>query len=212
MSHRRMTVLFGSILVFSALGAGGCAETSYQKEYYILEATRNAPLAAARSDETLDVRRFTVSTAFATRSMIYRLSEYQYEPDYYRQWMIAPAAMLTEQTRHWLANSGLFKQVVPSGSQIVPSYSLQAIVTAMYGDFTDKAAPTAVLRIRFFLAQRKGGEEAIIFSQPYRTATPMSDNTGPAFVGAMSKNLVEILTRLEADLQTILTGKAGKTG
>jgi cholesterol transport system auxiliary component len=212
MSHRRMTVLFGSILAFSAIGAGGCAETSYRKEYYIVEVTRNAPPVAVRSDETLEVRRFTVNTAFATRSLVYRLNEYQYEPDYYRQYLIAPAAMITEETRHWLANSGLFKQILPPGSQIASSYSLQAIVTALYGDFTDKAAPAAVLRIRFFVAQRKGGDEVIIFSRAYRTATPMSDKTGPALVDAMSKNLVEILTRLETDLQTALTGKAGEAG
>lgn len=210
MSHRRITVLISSILAFSAILVGGCAESSYRKEYYIVEVTRNAPPVAVKTDEILEVRRFSVNTAFATRSLIYRLSEYQYEPDYYRSYLIPPAAMLTEETRHWLANSGLFKQIMPSGSQIVPTYTLQAIVTAIYGDFTDKSAPAAVLRVRFFLAQRKSGEEKIVFSQVYRTATPLSNKTGQALIDALSKDLDDILTRLEADLQALLTGKAGK--
>ena len=212
MSHRRMVVLFGSVLALAVIGASGCTELSSRKEYYILEVTRNAPPAAAKSDETLEVRRFTVNTAFATRSLLYRLSEYQYEPDYYRLWLIAPAAMLTEETRHWLANSGLFKQVLPSSSQIAPSYSLQAVVTALYGDFTDRSAPAAVLRVRFFLTRRKEGEETIVFSQAYKAATPLSDKTGQALIDALSKDLVEVLTRLEADLQAVLAAKAGSPG
>lgn len=209
MSHHRMTVLSCSILVFSAIMASGCAEPSYRKEYYILEVTRDAPPVATKIDETLEVRRFSVNTAFATRSLVYRLSEYQYEPDYYRQYLIAPGAMITEETRHWLATSGLFKQIVPPGSQITPSYTLQAIVTALYGDFTDKAAPVAVLRIRFFLAQQKGGDEVIVFSQSYRTAMPISATTGQAFIDALSKDMVEVLTHLEADLEKTLAGKTG---
>jgi cholesterol transport system auxiliary component len=211
MSHRRMTSLSFSILALSAVLAGGCAESSYQKEYYILEVTRSAP-PLTKSDATLEVRRFTVSTAFASRSLIYRLNEYRYEPDYYRQWLISPADMLTEETRHWLASSGLFKQVLPPGSQIPASYTLQTIITALYGDFTNKAAPTAVLRARFFLVQHKGGNETIIFSQAYRTAKPLSDKAGQALINALSEDLVEILTHLEADLQTVLTERAGKTG
>lgn len=209
---RRVTAFLCLLLALSAIGVGGCGTISSRKEYYLLEATRKAAPVATRSDKTLEIRRFTVSTAFATGNLIYRLGEFQYEPDYYRLFLIAPAPMLTEETRHWLANSALFKQVLPPNSQMVPSYTLQALVTALYGDFTDKSAPVAVVRIRFFLTQRKDGEEATVFSQVYRTATPLSDKTGPALISALSQDLVEILTRLEADLANFLSGKTGGKG
>ena len=205
---RRVTGFWCFLLALSAVAVNGCGVSTSRKEYYILEVTRQAAPVATRSDKTLEIRRFTVGTAFATRNLVYRLGEFQYEPDYYRLFLIAPAQMLTEETRHWLANSRLFRQILPPNSQMVPSYSLQAIVAALYGDFTDKSAPVAVLRMRFFLTQRKEGDETTVFSQVYRAATPISDKTGPALVRALSQDLVEILTRLEADLADFLAGKS----
>jgi cholesterol transport system auxiliary component len=207
MSRHRVNALLCSILALSALAIGGCGQGSYGREYYIIEAVRNAGPAEAKSDESLEIRRFNISTAFASRNLIYRLGEYQYEPDYYRQFLIAPAIMITEETRHWLAGSGLFKLVLPSGSQITPTYTLQGIVTALYGDFTDKAAPTAVVRIRFFLMQHKDGSDTVVFSQAYRTASPLPDRTGRSLIDAFSKDMAEMLTQLEADLAKFLATK-----
>ena len=155
----RVNAILYSMLVVAALAMVGCAQGTTAKEYYILNVVRTATPAETKSDATVEVRRFNINTAFASRNLVYRLSEFQYEPDYYRQFMIAPAIMIAEETRHWLADSGLFKQVVPAGSPVTPTYTLQGIVTALYGDFTDKAAPTAVIRIRFFLTRHKDGED-----------------------------------------------------
>jgi ABC-type uncharacterized transport system auxiliary subunit len=212
MSHRRVNALLCLILALSALVIGGCGQGSYGKEYYILDVIRNAGPSEVKGDETLEVRRFNIGAAFASRNMIYRLGQFQYEPDYYHQFLIAPATMVTEETRHWLADSGLFKQVLPSASQVTPTYSLQGIITALYGDFTDKATPTAVVRIRFFLMQHQNGGDTIIFSQAYKAAAPLPDRTGRALIDAFSKDMVDILTHFEADLGKFLSGKTEGSG
>jgi len=200
----RVSAIVCSILVVSALAMGGCGEGTAAKEYFMLDVAREAEPVPARSDATVEVRRFSINTAYASRNLVYRLGEFQYEPDYYRQFMISPAMMITEVTRHWLAGAGLFKQVLPPGTPAVPTYTLQGIVTALYGDFTDKAAPTAVVRIRFFLVRHVEGTDTVLFSQAYRTAGPLPDRTGPALIEAFSKDMVEILTGLEADLAKFL--------
>jgi len=207
MSRHRVTVFWCLLLALSVVAVSGCGGSAPRQEYYILEVTRQAAPVATRSDRTLEIRRFTVGTAYDKRNLVYRLGEFQYEPDYYRLFLIAPAQMLSEETRHWLAGSGLFQQVLPPNSQMEPSYSLQAFVTALYGDFIDKSAAVAVLRIRFFLTQRKDGEETTVFSQAYGAATPISKKTGPALIRALSQDLAEILTQLEADLADFLAGK-----
>jgi ABC-type uncharacterized transport system auxiliary subunit len=207
-----MTGLWCSLLATSAVAISGCEVSAASKDFYVLEVARQAAPAATRSDKTLEVRRFSVNTAFATHNLIYRLGEFQYESDSYRQFLYAPAQMLTDETRHWLAGSGLFKQVLPPNSQIVPSYNLQAIVTALYGDFIDRSAPVAVMRIRFFLNQYTEGEETTVFSQVYRAATPLSKKTGPALIRALSQDLTEILTQLEAHLADFLAGKTDGQG
>ena len=200
----RVSAIVCSILVVSALAMGGCGQGTAAKEYFMLDVAREAEPVPARSDATVEVRRFSINTAYASRNLVYRLGEFQYEPDYYRQFMISPAMMITEVTRHWLAGAGLFKQVLPPGTPAVPTYTLQGIVTALYGDFTDKAAPTAVVRIRFFLVRHVEGTDTVLFSQAYRTAGPLPDRTGPALIEAFSKDMVEILTGLEADLAKFL--------
>jgi len=200
----RVNAILCSMLALSALMMVGCAQGTSAKEYYILDVSRTAEPIETPSDATVEVRRFNINTAYGSRNLVYRLGEFRYEPDYYRQFMIAPAIMITEETRHWLATSGLFKQVLPQGSPVAPTYTLQGIVTALYGDFSNNAAPTAVIRIRFFLTQHKEGTDVVVFSQPYRTAAPLPDRTGPALANAFSKDMVEILTQLEADLVKFL--------
>ncbi len=210
MSRRRATVLLCSVLALSALAAGGCGQESYAKEYFILDAARQASRIQTPADASLEVNRFNINTAFASRSLVYRLGRFQYEPDYYRQFMIAPATMITEETRHWLASSGAFKQVLPPGSQVSPTYTLHGLITDLYGDFTDKQAPAAVMRIRFFFTQHTRDSDKVVFSQSYRVATPLSERTGQDLMDAFSKDLVEILTRLENDLRTAVAEQAGK--
>lgn len=212
MSRRRASELLCSVLALSAGAVGGCGQGTYAREYYILEATRQARPPETRGEASLEVHRFNINTAFASRNLVYRLGEFQYEPDYYRQFMIAPATMITEETRHWLADSGLFKQVLPPGSQVAPTYTLQGLITALYGDFTDKAAPAAVMRIRFFLTQHKSGGDIVVFSQSYRMATPLSGRTSLELIDAFSKDLAEILTRLEADLTKSLADQTKGAG
>ena len=200
------------VLALSALTIGGCSQDAYTREYFILDVVRQASRSQTPADATIEVNRFNINSAYASRNLVYRLGRFEYEPDYYRQYMIAPATMITEETRRWLADSGLFKQILPPGSQVSPTYTLQGLITSLYGDFTDKAAPTAVMRIRFFFTQRKGAGDTVIFSQSYRAAAPLADKTGQGLIDAFSKDLIEILTSLEADLQKVLTNPPDKTG
>jgi len=211
MSHR-MDAFLVFALVLSGIAVGGCGQSTAVQEYYILETARKSAPAAAPNDATLDVRRLSVDSAFATKDLIYRLGEFQYEPDFYRQFLISPGAMITEQTRRWLADSGVFEHVLASSSQTAPAYTLEGTVAALYGDFRDESAPVAVMEIRYFLVEHKTSDGVVVFSQSYRAVNPVLVRTVQALMDALGKDLTEILTRLEADLQTALTERAAKTG
>lgn len=204
----RLLTLVWFALPAIAFVADGCAGgRSYEEHHFILEAVRPGEPMQVRNDATLEVHRFSVDAAFATKALVYRLNELTYETDYYRQFLISPGTMITERTRHWLADSGLFGHVLPVGSRIVPTHTLEGNVTALYGDFTSESAPAAVMEIRFFLLANAGGQESIVFAQTYRAATPVRDRTTVVFVEALNKSLMEILTRLETDLREIFAAK-----
>ena len=120
--------------------------------------------------------------------------------------------MITERTRDWLADSGLFTRVLPVGSRIVPDYTLEGNVTALYGDFSSESAPAAVMEIRFFLLDNADGTRRWSSLETYRAATPVPDKTTEVFVEALNKSLADILARLEADLQKALAGKPNAAG
>ncbi len=195
-------------ICLGGLALAGCATPgTYERNYYVLEAARQAAPAEVRTDATLEVRRFSVDAAFADKGLVYRLDEFKYESDYYHQFLIAPGVMITEKTRAWLADAGLFAHVLPAGSRPTPTYTLEGNVTALYGDFRNESAPTAVMEIRFFLLTNADAQETVAFAETYRAATGVPDRTPDAFVAALNAGLTEILTRLEADLQKTLAGR-----
>ncbi len=179
----------------------GCARDSYDRQCYVLGAARERAPVEARLDGALEVRRLSVDAAFAGKAFVYRVDEHEYEPDYYHQFLISPGIMLTDRTRQWLADSGLFAHVLPADSRLEPTYTLEGSVAALYADFTEASAPQAVLEIRYFLLKDGSAAEAVVFAETYRAATPISARTAVALVAALDRGLVEILTRLEADLE-----------
>ncbi|MCL5281070.1 MAG: ABC-type transport auxiliary lipoprotein family protein [Planctomycetes bacterium] len=199
--HRLLSfVLLGSIFVLSGCMQGATVE----RKYYLLDVTRAGPPDKIHTSTTLRVRRFNVDEAFASQQLMYRVSEFQYEPDYYHQFLVLPGVMLTEETRNWLADSGLFDRVTAAGSRMEPMYVLEGSVIDLYGDFRDKSAPVAVVAIRFFLLTDSEGSEMVALSRTYRADSPIVARTAEGIVGALSKSLSDILTRLEADIEKTL--------
>lgn len=201
--------VLASCLFSLVLIAGGCAGgTAHDKQYYILEAARPGEAIQPPIDASLEVHRFSVDVAFSTKGLVYRLDEFEYETDAYRQFLIAPGIMITERTRDWLADSGLFGRVLPVSSRVAADYTLEGNVTALYGDFSNESAPAAVVEIRFFLLENTDPTETVAVAQTYRAATPVRDRTAEVFVEALDRSLADILARLEADLQKVLIGRA----
>jgi ABC-type uncharacterized transport system auxiliary subunit len=192
--------------VVSVVALCGCGARTYNKRHYILEAARPAPLAETRSDAVLEVRRFTIDAAFANKGLVYRLDEFAYEPDFYQEFLVAPAIMITAKTRLWLAQSGLFQRVLTLGSRLEPTYTLEGDITALYGDFRDEAAPKAVMELHCFLLSDADPGRAVVFGKVYEASSPLQSTTADVLVEALNNCLVDILERLEADLQESVEG------
>jgi len=200
-----LNLLVYSALLMSGFLVSGCGQSAIaERQYYVLDAAREGKPAGVHSDATLRLRRFNVDAAFAARELVYRVGEFRYEPDYYHQFLVLPGVMITEETRDWLANSGLFGRVTAVGSRLESTYLLEGNVIDLYADFTQKAAPEAVVEIRFFLLVGPEANESVALSETYRAATPISAKTAEAVIEALGKSLADILTRLEADIAKVL--------
>jgi ABC-type uncharacterized transport system auxiliary subunit len=152
----------------------------------------------------LAVRGFTIDPAYDSRSLLYRRGESEYESDFYNVFLVAPQALISSQTRNWLAHLGLFKTVLEPGSLVEATHILEGNVLALYGDFRGQSLPRAVMEIRIFVVTSRGSMPEVIFTRDYQASRQAKEHTADALVAAFNQCLAQILTELERDLSEAL--------
>jgi len=186
------------------VGSGCLGRHSYTKRQFVLAAARPAQPPGQTRDIVLAVRSFTVDPTYDSRGLLYRKGEAEYQSDFYHEFLIAPQAFITSQTRNWLAQSGLFKTVLEPGSLLEATHVLEGSVLALYGDLRGPSLPQAVLQIRFFLIVTQDSKFQIVFTRDYRASHEAQEKTADALVAALGQCLAQILSELEKDLGTVL--------
>jgi len=179
----------------------GCGLHSYTRRYYILDVAGPAETAATTSDGLLDVRTFTIDSAFDSKGLVYRKSQFRYESDFYNLFLVSPAMMITEKTRNWLSESGLFARVLEKGSYAKPTHTLEGNITALYGDVRDRSSPVAVMEMRVFLISKEAEAQSTILAITYKASSQLKTKNAEGLVAAFDNCLETILTTLQHDLE-----------
>jgi len=201
MTGKTFSCLTVSVLASLILVSGCGSREAYNKKHYILNAVRRGESIETETDSVLEVRRFTIDSAFGGKGLVYRTGEFEYESDFYSEFLVSPAAMITEKTRNWLSESGLFQTVLDVGSQIDPTHVIEGNITEMYGDFRDKLSPEATIEMRIFLLETEvGGESVPVFAKKYQSSVGIESEGSEGLVKALDKCLEDILSSLEQDL------------
>jgi len=203
---KESTLLLICSLMLLVLILTGCAtlEKNYpQREYYIFNISNNAHNSSPVSGTVLEVRRFEISPSFSTREFVYRKGDLSYESDFYNQFFRPPSALVTEEVRKWLSESGQFKYVVDSSNNVEPDYVLEGNVSELYGDFRATNEPKAVLGIQFFLTEETSTNPKIVFENNYRREVVLSFNSAGELVKGWNEALEQILTDLQGDLRNV---------
>ena len=78
-----------------------------------------------RCSTTLEVRPVRVSPAYQGTGFVYRREELRYETDYYNEFFTSPGAMVTQEVREWLTDSGLFSLVLDNPSDLQTAYLVE---------------------------------------------------------------------------------------
>lgn len=205
MIRKRSALACCLMSVMLALTLAGCARQAANSQFYLLQTPREVSPVMQESKAILTLPRFTIDAAFAGRGLVYRLDEFRYESDAYNEFFVSPAEMITEQTRQWLAQSGLFAQVLGSTRSVDPTHQIEANITALYGDFRDEDAPKAVVEIRFFfLHTDRRGDTEILLARPYAATTGVDAAEPQGLIAGFDRALQTILAELEKDLAQVL--------
>jgi len=183
---------------------GGCKSNPAVRSHYALNTTRPDRPAHTPSPAVLDVRRLTIDAAYESKGLVYRQGEALYETDYYSEFLVAPARLITDRMRNWIAEAELCTRVLDSGSLVEPTHSLEGHITRLYGDYRDKGARQAIMEMRLYLISHKNMGQAILLGKTYAQSEPVNAPDGEALVNAFDACLVRILTELESDLVVTL--------
>lgn len=208
MNSRAASVLILPLgVLFAAALACGCSlRKAYPaKQTFLLEAHRAGDSRASTASATLRVRSLQVAAPFDGKGFVYRQTALGYQSDFYHEFLVTPRALLTEQVRQWLGDSGLFQFVLDAPSKGEQTHSLEGNVLALYGDFRDGASPKAVLETEFFLFNEQTASPQIIFHQRYRQEVALENRAPETLANGWSKAAQKTFTDLEADLAKALT-------
>lgn len=193
------------VLIMAAAMLTACSFTrpSPVKRTYLLEPMA-PPAAAAQKPITLRIGALAVAAPFRGRQLVYRYDDLKYEADFYSEFFVAPAAMLSEATARALASANAFKRVIPPGAAPDDGdYLLDGFVNELYGDAREPAKPAAVLSITFYLsALNPASGPSVIWSREYRQRVPISASNPDEVVRAWNTALTSLLADLARDLAT----------
>jgi uncharacterized lipoprotein YmbA len=187
-----------ALIAFSLLA---CAPTrpAIETANWLVAPERTGPPRTMQSPLWLKMGSFSVAAPFDTKSLVYRLGDQRYEKDFYNAYISSPSNMLSNATRQWLDQSGIFRITVAQGASFFPFYTLQATIDELYGDYRNK--PEAVVSVQFFLTVTNPNiPTPLITAKRYTQRVALENNLPQTLVLGQQQALAAILQQLEADL------------
>ncbi len=203
-----------ALAVFAALVCSACVDLEQpylERHFHLVEAPRPTesaaiPAAAQRDAavEVLLVRPFAISPSFEGRGLVYKRIDGTFESDYYDEFFVSPAAMLTQLARDWIANAALVATVIDSGSALEPTLVLEGSVAQLFGDYTTGAEPEAVVALELLVLRRSRAGSQVLFQRDYTEREPARGLGPDALVEAWGRGVTRILAQFEQDLSPSL--------
>jgi uncharacterized lipoprotein YmbA len=190
-------VLFSAMFVMGCNPGGGPAG---ERRYFLLEVQREGQTFKPQKDVVLMVRPFSLAPGYHAKELTYRTGDFQYESDYYNQFITDVGQQVAEQTRTWLSQSGYFTHIVPPGSTMNATHVLEGNITRLYGDFRDKSNAQAIVGITFYLVDITKRQPRIILNESFEEKTPIAEATAESLLAAYQKCWRQILVNIEEQL------------
>jgi cholesterol transport system auxiliary component len=190
-----------TLLALYLLSCAGLKRDYPDKQFFVVEATRDHKESPEPAAPRLEIGNFQISSGFKDRAMVYRTGQYEYRTDFYNNYFQFPDRMIERQCTQWLEASGLFSLVTHRQGLVEPGFILEGSILEMYGDYRPERSPEAVLELEFTLLENPPAEHRLMFETNYARRTPMSNSGARKLAEGLSEALEDILFALEEDLR-----------
>ena len=112
--------------------------------------------------------------------------------------------MITELTRQWLNDSGLFARVLQPGSILKPTHVIEGHVIKLYLNTSVSDQITAQLEISLYLLSKEKGYEETLFGKTYEATEPMDSAKAEDYFKALEAAMTTVLQQYEKELAVLL--------
>lgn len=188
-------------LAVAALVAGCSAITREApvRQTFLLEPKLPPALAQSQAG-ALRVGVVNVAAPYRGKTFVYRMGELRFETDFYVEFLVPPASMLTELTARALMSAKSFARIAGPGASADAEWVLDGFADALYADTRDSSKPAAELSITYYLTPAGGIEQTPVWTHEYRKRVPMRDGSPVAYADALNGAFSEIVAELAHDL------------
>ncbi len=197
----RLTFLVAVLVAVTLAGCSAVTRPAPVRQTYLLEPPAPQPVAKSHPG-ALRVGVINVAAPFRGKAFVYRLDELRFETDFYVEFLVPPAAMLTEQTARGLALARPFTRVTGPGGSGDADWILDGFASALYADTREAGKPAAELVLTFYLTPAGGSAQTPVWTHEYRRHVPMRDSSPVAYAEALNRAFGQIIGELARDLST----------
>jgi len=192
-----MLLVFGTVALLTACSA--VTRPSPVRQTFLL-APKVPPAVAQPQTAALRVGVVNVAAPFRGKAFVYRLGDLRFETDFYVEFLVPPAAMLTEQTTRALVSARPFTRIAGPGAAADADWVLDGFASALYADTRNEGKPTAELSITYYLTPAGGAEQTPVWTHEYTRHAAMRDGSAVAYADALNVAFGEIVGELAEDL------------
>lgn len=192
------------ILLFYTMGCAPLKKEHAEKQYYDLNIAQNKTdreNGRTVSDQrpSLLVKELLMAPAFDSHAFIYRLRKDNYQADFYNEFIIYPAKLITDKIRESLYNSQHFSKSLNKHKEAI-NFRLSGKILNLYGDLITPNTPKAVIEIRFQLEKNSDDGFQSWLNQTYRSEINLPSAQPEDLAAGWSKGLTNIINQLNRDI------------
>jgi cholesterol transport system auxiliary component len=202
------TLVCLSLVITTASGCVDLKKSYPEKRSFVLDVGVPPQHTPSNSSIVLRINKFRISPLFAGRAMVYRVADLQYETDFYDEWFVAPATLVTQQVQQWLSRSSGFQMVMLGTNHVEPTHLVEGTVTEFYGDF--RAAPLAVFGLELYVLDALRDRPPFL-RRTYRQEVRLKDRSSEALAIGLSEALTTILAEVARDLAAVRQAPQGSS-
>jgi ABC-type uncharacterized transport system auxiliary subunit len=168
-----------------------------ERREWPLEATRPVTLPARLGGPTLLVRDTQAAPGLDKRGLRTLLPDGSEHFDNWEEWDVPPSQAAGAALAQWLAASGLFRAVIPAGSDLTADLVLESELLALEAE---PAAGTVRVALSLVLLRRTPTHDVPLLQRTITAQVPFGAATAPAITSALRNALAEALRQAELAL------------